>query len=32
MDNFWALIGGVAFALILLGVGLRLWDRMNESA
>ena len=32
MDSFWALIGGVAFGLLVLGIGLRLWDSTHQVA
>jgi hypothetical protein len=30
MDSFWALIGSIAFGLVALGLGLRIWDRAHE--
>jgi hypothetical protein len=32
MDNFWVLIGGVAYGLLLLTLGLRLWDSTHDGA
>lgn len=30
MDSFWPVIGGWAFGLVVLGIGLRVWDRTHQ--
>jgi hypothetical protein len=32
MDNFWTLIGSIAFALVVLGIAERVWESMHEEA
>jgi len=32
MSHFWAVLGGWAGGLLILGIGLRVWDSMHGSA
>ena len=32
MDNFWPVLFGWAFGLLVLGVGLRLWDQAHKGS